>query len=177
MITNLSLIRRRRRPEYLVSLLAFALAAGGMACRDTSPITGPTAPLPPLPSGSLVVRGTVIEYLAVFPDQRPLAGVPLRVFAGGTVVEATSGADGSYEAQVPEVATEKINGLRDRYGILEPRTLAFFTVHATLDLEHSAHEREAIRRTTATDADAEAAMTATQKALDAWWGFLDAVNV
>lgn len=102
---NLSLIQRRRRPEYCASLLAFALAVGGMACSDTSPITGPTAaPLAPLPSGSLVVRGTVIEFLAVFPDQRPLAGVPLRVIGGGTVVEVTSGADGSYEAHVPDTA-------------------------------------------------------------------------
>jgi pyrroloquinoline-quinone synthase len=78
---------------------------------------------------------------------------------------------------VPEVAAEKISGLRDRYGIEDQRTLAFFSVHSTLDLEHSSHEREAIRRTTATDEDADAAVVATQKALDAWWGFLDAVNV
>jgi pyrroloquinoline-quinone synthase len=83
----------------------------------------------------------------------------------------------AYEAQVPEVATEKINGLRDRYGIEDQRTLAFFTVHSTVDLKHSSHEREAIRRTTTTNADADAAETATKKALDAWWGFLDAVNV
>jgi pyrroloquinoline-quinone synthase len=83
----------------------------------------------------------------------------------------------AYEAQVPEVATEKINGLRDRYGIEDARTLAFFTVHATLDLEHSDHERDAIRRTTATEPDADAALAATNRALDAWWGFLDAVNV
>lgn len=76
MITNLSLIRRRRRPEYLASLLAFALAAGGMACRDTSPITGPTAPLPPLPSGSLVVRGTVIEHLEARKDGYTTASAP-----------------------------------------------------------------------------------------------------
>jgi hypothetical protein len=52
----------------------------------------------------LVVRGEVIEFLAVFPDQRPLAGVPLRVFGGGTVVEVTSRADGSFEAHVPDTA-------------------------------------------------------------------------
>lgn len=83
----------------------------------------------------------------------------------------------AYEAQVPEVAAEKINGLRDRYGIDDPRTLAFFTVHATLDLEHSGAERDAIRRTAATEVESDAALAATSKALDAWWGFLDAVNV
>jgi pyrroloquinoline-quinone synthase len=83
----------------------------------------------------------------------------------------------AYEAQVPEVAAEKINGLRDRYGIDDARTLAFFTVHSTLDLEHSEAERDAIRRTTATDGESDAAREATSRALDAWWGFLDAVNV
>ena len=83
----------------------------------------------------------------------------------------------AYEAQVPAVAAEKINGLRDRYGIDDARTLAFFTVHSTLDLEHSGAERDAIRRTTETESGSDAALAATSKALDAWWGFLDAVNV
>jgi len=83
----------------------------------------------------------------------------------------------AYEAQVPEVAAEKISGLRDRYGIDDARTLAFFTVHSTLDLEHSGAERDAMRRTTATQAESDAALGATSRALDAWWGFLDAVNV
>ena len=34
----------------------------------------------------------------------------------------------AYEGQMPEVATEKINGLRDRYGVDDARTLGFFTV-------------------------------------------------
>jgi hypothetical protein len=34
----------------------------------------------------------------VSPDERPLAGAPLRVFGGGRIVEVVSGADGSYEA-------------------------------------------------------------------------------
>jgi pyrroloquinoline-quinone synthase len=83
----------------------------------------------------------------------------------------------AYEAQVPEVAAEKIRGLRERYGIDDARTLAFFTVHSTLDVEHSGAERDAIRRTTKTDSSSEAAVAATSRALDAWWGFLDAVNV
>ena len=52
----------------------------------------------------------------------------------------------AYEGQVPEVATEKIRGLVERYGIDDPRTLAFFTVHSTLDVEHSGAEREMIAR-------------------------------
>jgi hypothetical protein len=46
----------------------------------------------------------VFEHLPVFPDIRPGAGVPVRVFGGGRVVEAISRADGSFEADVPETA-------------------------------------------------------------------------
>ena len=83
----------------------------------------------------------------------------------------------AYEGQVPEVATEKIRGLVERYGIDDPRTLAFFTVHSTLDVEHSAAEREMIAALAPTPADEEAVLASTRAALDAWWGFLDAVNV
>ncbi|TMB57308.1 MAG: CADD family putative folate metabolism protein, partial [Chloroflexi bacterium] len=38
----------------------------------------------------------------------------------------------AYEGQVPEVAAEKIRGLVEQYGVDDPRTLAFFTVHSTL---------------------------------------------
>jgi pyrroloquinoline-quinone synthase len=83
----------------------------------------------------------------------------------------------AYEGQVPEVATEKINGLRDRYDITDTRTLGFFTVHSTLDLEHSGAERRMIETLCETAADEQAAVAATSDALDAWWGFLDAVDV
>ena len=67
--------------------------------------------------------------------------------------------------------------LVERYGIDDPRTLAFFTVHSTLDVEHSGAEREMIAALAPTPADEEAVLASTRAALDAWWGFLDAVNV
>jgi pyrroloquinoline-quinone synthase len=82
----------------------------------------------------------------------------------------------AYEGQVPEVATEKINGLRDRYGVDDARTLSFFAVHSTLDVEHSGAERDMIASLAASEADEEAALAATSAALDAWWGFLSAVD-
>jgi pyrroloquinoline-quinone synthase len=82
----------------------------------------------------------------------------------------------AYEGQVPEVATEKINGLRDRYGVDDARTLSFFAVHSTLDVEHSGAERDMIASLASTEADEEAALAATRAALDAWWGFLSAVD-
>jgi len=83
----------------------------------------------------------------------------------------------AYEGQVPEVAAEKIRGLVEQYGVDDPRTLAFFTVHSTLDIEHSGAERSMIADLAPTAADEEAVLASTRAALDAWWGFLDAVNV
>ena len=82
----------------------------------------------------------------------------------------------AYEAQVPEVAAEKLNGLRDRYGVDDARALAFFAVHSTLDVEHSDAERRMIRELAPIAADEDAALDATQQTLDAWWAFLDDVR-
>ena len=81
----------------------------------------------------------------------------------------------AYEAQVPQVAAEKLAGLRDRYGIDDEGTLAFFEVHSYLDKEHSSVEAEAISQHTGVD-DEPAVESALLAALDAWWGFLDGVN-
>ena len=42
----------------------------------------------------------------------------------------------SYEYQVPEVAETKIEGLKKHYGITDKKTLLFFLVHKTADVEH-----------------------------------------
>jgi pyrroloquinoline-quinone synthase len=82
----------------------------------------------------------------------------------------------AYEGQVPEVASEKINGLRQHYDVDDARTLSFFTVHSTLDIEHSGAERDMIASLAASEADKAAAVAATRAALDGWWGFLSAVD-
>ena len=44
----------------------------------------------------------------------------------------------AYESQFPGVASAKIDGLVDRYGIRDEATLRFFRVHESADVEHSA---------------------------------------
>ncbi len=44
----------------------------------------------------------------------------------------------AYESQFPGVASAKIEGLIDRYGIEDEETLRFFRVHESADVEHSA---------------------------------------
>lgn len=80
----------------------------------------------------------------------------------------------AYERQVPEVARAKIDGLRDHYGVTDERTTRFWSVHERLDVEHSGAERDLL--TELGSDDPEGAVRATDEALDAWWGFLDAVN-
>lgn len=81
----------------------------------------------------------------------------------------------AYERQVPAVAGAKIDGLQKHYGVDDRRTLAFWEVHRTLDEEHSAGERAILDE--AGRGQEAAVLGATGQALDAWWRFLDEVDV
>ncbi len=81
----------------------------------------------------------------------------------------------AYERQVPEVAESKIAGLHKHYQIDDARTLQFFKVHGVLDVEHSGAERRMLGELIVGE-DEAVISAATQRALDAWWGFLTAVD-
>jgi pyrroloquinoline-quinone synthase len=80
----------------------------------------------------------------------------------------------AYEAQVPEIATTKIDGLKKFYGIEQPEGLAYFTVHEKADQEHRAVWRGWLEEH-ATGSEEEILAT-TKEALNALWGALDAVH-
>jgi pyrroloquinoline-quinone synthase len=80
----------------------------------------------------------------------------------------------AYEAQVPEIATTKIDGLRKFYGVESPKGLAYFTVHEEADKAHRAAWRNWLEEH-ASGSDEEILAT-TNEALDALWGALDAVH-
>jgi pyrroloquinoline-quinone synthase len=80
----------------------------------------------------------------------------------------------AYESQFPGVATAKIEGLVDRYGIADEETLRFFRVHATADVEHSAVCRELLDRLPE-DGQAEA-IAAGEELAGALWNFLSGVE-
>jgi hypothetical protein len=82
----------------------------------------------------------------------------------------------AYERQVPRVATSKIDGLKQHYGISDGPALSFFIVHGVLDVEHSDAEREMLG-VLAAEADPAPIEQATREALDAWWNFLSAVDM
>jgi pyrroloquinoline-quinone synthase len=80
----------------------------------------------------------------------------------------------AYEAQVPEIATTKIDGLKEFYGIDSEKGLAYFAVHEEADKAH----REAWRGWLQEHASGneEEILATTNEALDALWGALDAVH-
>ncbi|MGF1544678.1 MAG: CADD family putative folate metabolism protein [Parvularculaceae bacterium] len=80
----------------------------------------------------------------------------------------------AYESQIPDVARTKIEGLKVRYGVDDPRSLKFFTVHEKADEEHAAVCRELLDRLS--PAEADEAVAAADELAGALWGFLDGVE-
>lgn len=80
-----------------------------------------------------------------------------------------------YEAQLPEVAATKIDGLRRHYGVTDPRGLAFFEVHRQVDVEHARTTAELIARHCSQADAAESALAGASEALAALWRMLDSV--
>jgi pyrroloquinoline-quinone synthase len=80
----------------------------------------------------------------------------------------------AYESQFPGVASAKIEGLVDRYGISDEETLRFFRVHESADVEHSSVCRELLDRL-AEDQKAEA-VAAGEELAGALWNFLSGVE-
>ena len=81
----------------------------------------------------------------------------------------------AYESQIPEVATTKIAGLKQFYGIDSPSGLQFFSVHQAADTVHRQVTREALSKLCPTDADHDAVVTAARDAADALNLLLDGV--
>lgn len=80
----------------------------------------------------------------------------------------------AYESQFPGVASAKIEGLIDRYGIADEPTLRFFSVHESADLEHSAVCRELLDRLP--EEQKAEAIAAGEELAGALWNFLSGVE-
>jgi pyrroloquinoline-quinone synthase len=115
---------------------------------------------------------------AALDDTHPLPGIAAlldtydEVVSQGTMTEAVA-AFYVYEAQVPEIATQKIAGLRRFYDITEPRALAYFGVHEEADVRHRAAWRRWLNDQKG--ADTFGVLCTAERSLKALWGALDAV--
>ncbi len=81
----------------------------------------------------------------------------------------------AFESQVPEIAAVKIDGLARFYGINDPDSFEFFTVHQEADIHHSQAEWALIERFADTPKKKAEVLAATTEACDALWGFLDGI--
>jgi pyrroloquinoline-quinone synthase len=108
---------------------------------------------------------------------RPVAAAVVETFNARTSAD-TGGALAAlyaYESQQPEVAKQKVAGLRERYGVTEAKSLMYFEVHAQSDVRHSEGERQAILQCLADGATHESVMESASEALDAYWTLLDGI--
>ena len=80
----------------------------------------------------------------------------------------------AYESQFPAVASAKIEGLVERYGITDEDTLRFFRVHESADVEHSAVCRGLLDRLP--DEERAEAVAAGEELAGALWDFLSGVE-
>lgn len=80
----------------------------------------------------------------------------------------------AYESQFPGVASAKIEGLVDRYGISDEPTLRFFRVHESADVEHSAVCRALLDRLP--EDQRQEAIDAGEELAGALWTFLSGVE-
>jgi len=96
-----------------------------------------------------------------------------RLCREGALAEAVA-AFYAYEAQVPEIATQKMDGLRRFYGVRDARGLAYFAVHEEADVRHRAAWRQWLERRP--EDERKRALAAAEMALQALWGALDAVT-
>jgi pyrroloquinoline-quinone synthase len=80
----------------------------------------------------------------------------------------------AYESQFPAVASAKIEGLIDRYGIEDDETLRFFRVHESADVEHGAVCRALLDRLP--EAEKAEAVAAGEELAGALWSFLSGVE-
>src|SRR5258708_37543837 len=75
----------------------------------------------------------------------------------------------AYESQIPAVASAKIDGLKQFYGVTNRRGLSFFAVHERADVWHARSGAELIERHFITDRHRELAVEPADRALGALW--------
>src|SRR6201998_1034657 len=137
----------------------------------------PSAPHPKLWrdfAAALGVHQEDITYSPPLPGTQAVVATFREICGDRPVAEAVA-ALYAYEAQVPEIAITKIEGLRAFYGIDKPAALASFAVHE----EAAKANREAWRAWLSDHSDAKAnheAGPTANEALTALWGALDAVH-
>jgi pyrroloquinoline-quinone synthase len=80
----------------------------------------------------------------------------------------------AYESQIPAICESKIDGLKKYYGLTNPQSYEYFSVHIEADKEHSATEREMLS-TYVNDSNADDVRASVVRVLNALWEMLSGV--
>lgn len=99
-----------------------------------------------------------------------------RSLAQEAPIAAAFGALFAYESQVPRIASEKLNGLKQHYGA-DDRTCSYFALHRKADIHHSNVWRKIISNLVEQD-DRQAAQSleGVSQAARALWTALDGID-
>ncbi len=114
-------------------------------------------------------------------DRQPISAIAnlisnfRQVATTGTIAEALA-TFYAYESQVPRVATEKAQGLKEMYGA-DQETIGYFALHAYADVQHSRVWREELEEYLKTHPEErEPALKAAEQAAEWLWQALDGIE-
>lgn len=82
----------------------------------------------------------------------------------------------AYERQQPDVARQKIDGLRAFYNITDESTVSFFKAHQVYDVYHAEAEISILASLCKTEADEVRVAAVVEETLNALYDFLDGIE-
>ncbi len=80
----------------------------------------------------------------------------------------------AYESQIPPICVSKIQGLQQHYGMKNPESWKYFSVHIEADKEHAATERMLLSQHV-TKSNESSVNHAVERTLDVLWNFLSSL--
>jgi pyrroloquinoline-quinone synthase len=127
-------------------------------------------------AAAMGVSGETLWTIAPLPGIRQLLRTYRKICQERSLTEAVA-ALYAYEAQVPEIAASKIEGLRRHYGVTTTQGLAYFKLHEEADRVHRAAWRGWLEtESNMGGINGEQVLATAHKALGALWGALDSVQ-
>ena len=108
---------------------------------------------------------------------KPLPAIQALIHTYDQLMESASPAAAvaalyAYEAQVPEIARSKREGLQRFYDLTTPSAVAYFTLHEEADLRHRAEWSSHL----ATHSSEPTILPTVERCLRALWSALDAIH-
>lgn len=122
-----------------------------------------------------------VIFAGIYPESADLMrlyrSICCPAFPTDTTIGQSLAAIYVYEKQVPKISQAKLQGLTEFYGVTNEKALEFFTIHSKLDVGHSLAEARALEHYISSYPSIYSLVdSAADKALDAWWSFLDGIE-